>query len=139
MTPDRHFHCDIPVRFKDIDSMGHVNNAVIVTYFEEGRKALFFDAFKDASPGGFNFIMAHLECDYVRPVLLHDRLRLAMWVSAIGTKSFTLAYRLVDAADDERVFAEGASAQVCYDYHQRTSIAIPPPLRNALAIYHLPD
>ena len=30
---------DIEVRFRDIDSMGHVNNAVFLTYFEEGRKA----------------------------------------------------------------------------------------------------
>lgn len=29
---------DIPVRFRDIDPMVHVNNAVFFTYFEEGRK-----------------------------------------------------------------------------------------------------
>ncbi|MBU2497282.1 MAG: thioesterase family protein, partial [Proteobacteria bacterium] len=30
---------ELAVRFRDIDAMGHVNNAVFFTYFEEGRKA----------------------------------------------------------------------------------------------------
>ncbi len=35
------FKTQIFVRFRDIDNMGHVNNAVFFTYFEEGRKAFF--------------------------------------------------------------------------------------------------
>ena len=29
----------ISIRFKDIDAMGHVNNALYFTYFEEARKS----------------------------------------------------------------------------------------------------
>jgi len=29
---------DITIRFRDIDSMGHVNNAVYFTYFEEDER-----------------------------------------------------------------------------------------------------
>ncbi len=118
--------------------MGHVNNAVIFTYFEEGRKALFMDAFKESAPGGFNFILAHIECDYVLPVHLEDRLVLEMWVTAIGTKSFKLAYALVDETDANRAFARGSSIQVCYDYHRKRSIPVPHALKQALTTYHLP-
>ena len=31
------FSLEIDVRFRDIDAMGHVNNAVFFTYFENGR------------------------------------------------------------------------------------------------------
>ena len=118
--------------------MGHVNNAVIFTYFEEGRKALFYDAFRESVPGGFNFMVAHLECDYILPVRLEDRLLLTMWVTAIGTKSFGLAYALMDAADVNRIFAKGSSVQVCYDYRQRQSVPVPQTLKKALLAYHLP-
>ena len=84
------FQSSVDVRFIDIDAAGHVNNAVIFTYFEEGRKALFYDAFRESVPGGFNFMVAHLECDYILPVLLEDKLLLNIGVTAIGTKSLDL-------------------------------------------------
>ena len=132
------FRCSITIRFRDIDAMGHVNNAVIFTYFEEGRKALFLDAFKESAPGGFNFILAHIECDYVLPILLDDRLVLEMWVTAIGTKSFKLAYALVDETDTDRIFARGSSVQVCYDYYHKRSMLVPQALKQALTAYHRP-
>ncbi len=135
MDPKHAFQSRIEIRFNDIDAMGHVNNAAIVTYFEEGRKALFCDTLKGSTPGGFNFIVARLECDYILPVRLEDRLLLNMRVSAIGTKSFGLAYTLIDATDENRVFARGSSVQVCYDYHRRQSIPVPEALKNTLSVY----
>lgn len=131
------FKTHVDVRFIDIDAAGHVNNAVIFTYFEEGRKALFYDAFKESAPGGFNFMIAHLECDYRLPVRLEDRLLVHTWVTAIGTKSFELAYILMDADDEKRIFAQGASVQVCYDYRRGQSIPVPGNLRMALADYFI--
>lgn len=129
------FTCNVTVRFKDIDAMGHVNNAVILTYFEEGRKALLHDELKPIAPNGFEFILARIECDYLLPVRLDDRLRLAMAVIAFGTKSFTLAYTLMDRKDETRIFARGTSIQVCYDYGQRQSIPVSDALKSALAPY----
>ena len=139
MNRRKKFKAPIEVRFKDIDAMGHVNNAVIFTYFEEGRKALFYETLKESVPGGFNFIIARPECDYILPVRLDHRLRLDMWVTAIGTKSFRLAYALVDATDENHVFANGASVQVWYDYRQHQSVPVPQSLKTALLTYHLPS
>ncbi|WP_372677480.1 acyl-CoA thioesterase [Desulfosarcina sp.] len=139
MSRKQPFQSRISSRFNDIDAMGHVNNAVIFTYFEEGRKALFYDAFRESVPGGFNFMVAHLECDYILPVRLEDRLLLNLWVTTVGTKSFGLAYALMDEADVNRIFAKGSSVQVCYDYRQRRSVPVPPTLKKALLAYHLPD
>lgn len=135
MYPKHAFKTHVDVRFIDIDAAGHVNNAVIFTYFEEGRKALFYDAFKESVPGGFSFMVAHLECDYRLPVRLEDRLLVHTWVTAIGTKSFELAYILMDADDEQRIFAQGSSVQVCYDYRRGQSIPVPANLRMALADY----
>ena len=138
MNRKQPFQSRISIRFNDIDAMGHVNNAVIFTYFEEGRKALFYDAFRESAPGGFNFMVAHLECDYILPVRLEDRLSLNLWVTTIGTKSFGLAYALMDEANADRIFAKGSSVQVCYDYRQHRSVPVPQALKKALVAFHLP-
>ncbi len=132
MTGGDLFSIGIDVRFRDLDAMGHVNNAVMFTYFEEGRKHFFFGAFKGASLKDFNFILASIRCDYLHPVRLEDKPRLWMWVEDIGRKSFSLAYRLTADGDKDFVFARGRSVQVCYDYSSGRSIPVSDRMREVL-------
>ena len=129
------FCAPIDVRFRDLDAMGHVNNAVFFTYFEQGR----FAFFNDASPGGkfpgFHFILAHISCDYLRPVTIDDRLAIEMRVAKIGGKSFTFTYRIVDRTDAGIVFATGESLQVCLDYQYNATVPVSPDLKARLQRY----
>ena len=129
------FEIEIEVRFRDLDALGHVNNAVYFTYFEEGRKNFSKTEFQVSGPSDFTFILAHIRCDYLTPVQLGDRVKLQMWVQNIGTKSFGFGYKLVDVADDARVYAAGESIQVCYDYSASQSIAVPAEMKKKLAVY----
>ena len=129
------FSTHIDLRFRDVDAMGHVNNAVYFTYFEYGRLKFFYsEAQKDKFPG-FAFILAHVSCDFIRPVTLDDTLQLQMWVKEIGGKSFKFHYQLVDAADPAITFATGESVQVCFDYQKNRSIVISEDLHNQLSAY----
>ncbi|MBI5593370.1 MAG: acyl-CoA thioesterase [Deltaproteobacteria bacterium] len=125
----------INVRFRDIDGMGHVNNAVFFTYFEEGRIALFQNFSKDSGFSAFPFILAHISCDYLRPITLNTRLSLEMWVKEIGSKSFGLGYKLTDLSDASIIYAKGESVQVCFDYEENKSIAVPAALKKKLIEY----
>ncbi len=82
------FKIRILVRFRDIDGMGHVNNAVFFTYFEEGRKAFFQKNSTDSDLSVFPFILAHTGCDFINPIRLNTQLSLEMWVKKIGNMSF---------------------------------------------------
>ena len=129
------FEIDIEVRFRDLDALGHVNNAVYFTYFEEGRKNFSKTEFQVSGPSDFTFILAHIRCDYLKPVKLSDRVKLQMWVQNIGTKSFGFGYQLVDAADGALVYAIGESIQVCYDYSANKSTQVPQDMRKKLSEY----
>jgi len=129
------FKIQINVRFRDIDGMGHVNNAVYFTYFEEGRKAFFQSLSTDSGLSVFPFILAHIGCDFLSPVKLDNRLSLEMWVKEIGKKSFGLGYRLVDSADESVIYAKGESVQVCFDYGENRSMAVPDDLKRKLIAY----
>lgn len=129
------FTITVDVRFRDIDAMRHVNNAVYFTYFEEGRKSLFYEITQGTDPSAFNFILAHVSCDYRKPVMLNSRLSLQIWVSEIGRKRFDLKYKLVDTGDDAVVYATGESVQVCFDYKKNQSVEVSEGLREKLCRY----
>jgi acyl-CoA thioester hydrolase len=129
------FNIPIHVRFRDIDSMGHVNNAVIFTYFAEGRLALFNKFSVDSDFSTFSFILAHISCDYLKPITLNSQLLLEIWVMKIGIKSFGLGYKLVDLADASTVFALGESVQVFFDYDNNKPIAVSEGLKQKLIAY----
>jgi acyl-CoA thioester hydrolase len=135
MHSDELFSTNIEVRFRDLDAIGHVNNAVFFTYFEEGRKHFSKKVFEVSDVSDFNFIMAHIQCDFIKPIQFNDRVILQMWVKDIGTKSFSFEYRLVDLSDEAMVYATGKSIQVCYDYQKNRSIEVPAKMRERLTLY----
>lgn len=135
MPGNRIFEINIHVRFKDLDALGHVNNAVVFTYFEEGRKHFFQQHREVSSTASFNFILAHIQCDYLQPITLRNLLQLQMWVGKIGNKSFTFEYRLADRSNKEIVFAKGESIQVCFDYDQNKSMAVSEKMYAVLSEY----
>jgi len=135
MNQPHSFSTNIDVRFRDLDALGHVNNAVFFTYFEEGRKNLFQKRFKVSSPTGFGHILAHISCNFLKPIRVTDRLKLQITVGIIKNKSFSFNYRLTDRGDDSHVFATGESIQVCYDYNLNKSVPVPPALKEKLLVF----
>jgi acyl-CoA thioester hydrolase len=112
----------IVVRFRDIDAMGHVNNAVYLTYFEIARVA-YHQALAGGAPLGatdFDFILAEVTCRYRSPVILGETVLVGIRVGSLGRKSFTFEYEMREQASG-RLVADGQSAQVMYDYGQRCS------------------
>jgi len=116
---------NISVRFKDIDSMGHVNNAVFFTFFEEGRKAFFNKMFNISKLDDINFILAHISCDYLIPIKINDPVTLQLWIGETGSKSFTFIYKLINRKNNLFVYAKGESVQVFFDYKKNCTIPIP--------------
>jgi acyl-CoA thioester hydrolase len=122
----------IQIRWRDLDALGHVNNAVFITYFEFARLAYIRELLgPDAEidrrtmlPVDFQFILAEVTCSYRSPVTLEDKPMVEIWVSEVGRKSFVFQYRMMDERSG-RLLAEGRSAQVWYDYRAGTSVVIP--------------
>jgi len=134
MNQKQTYKTEIPVRFRDLDAMGHVNNAVYFTYFEEARKNFFQDISASGKPD-FPFIMARIACDYLKAVQISDLLAVKMQVSSIGGKSFGLRYELVNRSDESIVFAKGESVQVCFDYKENRTITVPEDLKKKLSAF----
>ena len=136
MPDNEKFTINIDTRFRDLDAMGHVNNAVYFTYFEHGRLNFFKQRFDMFEPSELAFfILAHAGCDFKIPLTLYDRISLQVWVSKIGTKSFDFSYKLVNRSDESIVYAKGESVQVSYDYDQKKPVEIPDRFKKQLSLY----
>lgn len=122
----------IEVTFRDTDAMGHANNAVYLSWFENGRfgywRAMVGD---DADYRQVPFVLGRAEVDFRAPAYGGERLRLGVRLSRIGNRSFDLVYRLENAADG-RLLAEGATVQVMYDYETGSSMDMPAGFRARL-------
>ena len=123
----------IEVRFRDCDLMGHVNNAVYFTYFEQARlvAADTLGLRRSLEQTGLGLILVHGSCDYKAQLKLGDAVDVRMSVAAVGRASFTLHYELVRVRDGT-VVAIGKSVQVIFDYEAGKSAPIPDPLREKL-------
>jgi acyl-CoA thioester hydrolase len=133
MDGNKVFETQITVRFRDLDALGHVNNAVFFTYFEEGRKRFFQNVFHLKKPSQFNFILARITCDFLRPVQMDNAPVLRMDVSGIGEKSFHFRYELAEKSDPSLIYARGESVQVCYDYKIQQTVNVAGEFREKLA------
>lgn len=114
----------IEVRFGDLDAFGHVNNAVIFTYIETGRIRYLVDLGIRSPQAGWNdlaFILAHINCDFRRPIFYGQRVEVGSRVTEIKRSSLRLEHRL--EADGELV-AEGDGVLVHYDYSAQSSTVI---------------
>jgi len=114
------------VRFRDVDAMGHVNNAVFLTYLEEARIA-FLQRF-DAEPA--NMILARVEIDFRAPLEVGDEIEIGVRPARVGEKSFELEY---EVRAGEAVAAEAKTVIVSYDYETGRTVEVPQAWREALA------
>jgi acyl-CoA thioester hydrolase len=114
------------VRFRDVDSLGHVNNAVFLTYLEEARIAYLLPFGADVT----NMILARVEIDFREPLRTGDEIEIGVRPAGVGTKSFELAY---EVRSGDTVAAEAKTVIVSYDYEGGRSVELPEAWREAFA------
>ncbi len=125
---------ELTPRFRDTDAMGHINNAVYVTYLEVARQAYWQELDAESDYRRVPFILAGVKIDFRSEALVRETLELALRCSWIGTKSFGFDYEIREKAS-RRLVVEASTVQVCYDYAAKASIPVPEDLRRRLEAF----
>ena len=118
------------VRFRDLDPMGHVNNAVFLTYVESARVAFLEHLGAATTLEEMAIIVARVEIDFRAPVRFGDEVEVTVRATRFGEKSFDLEHEL---RVGEAVVAEAKTVLVTYDYAKREPVEIPDAWREKLA------
>lgn len=127
----------MPVRWSDLDALGHVNNAKYLTYFEQARITYFADMqLWDGNPTKTGLIMAKVVLEYKMPVFAEDQVRVLSRTSRLGGRSFDTQQAVVCTRDGKDHFAAvGTVTVVVFDYQTNTSVTIPDEWRAKLIAY----
>ena len=126
---------NIQIRFRDTDGMGHINNAVFLTYLELARIEFFKTLFEVKESHDISFILARVEIDFRIPINLKDEPVVVLWVKTIGNTSWVFGYSIVDANDNNKIFANATSVQVVFNYKTNQKENITPDFRTKLERY----
>ncbi len=113
------------VRFRDCDPMGHVNNAVYLTYLENARFALW------KAQGMQGVILARAEVDYRAQARYGDELETRIRLEGLGRSSFRYEYEVVDVATD-RIVITARTVQVHFDYEKQEPVELSDAVREKL-------
>ena len=128
------FSCPMPLRWSDEDRNGHVNNARVVTLFEEARLQASAVWLRGADFGPR--LVRSLTVDYLHPLHYGPVTTAKVWVTRIGTTSFVLHHEIHQAG---RACAVGRTVMVNVDEQTSRPTPIDATLRDALSTALIPD
>lgn len=132
------YYTPMTVRYGDMDTLGHVNNAKYLTYMEQARIGYFRDnELWDGSVSKLGMIVACISIDYKLPLTMDDG-TVQVWtrVSRLGTKSFDVENLIIaDRQGSPAIAASATAIIVVFDYTQQSTAAMPDEWREKIKAY----
>jgi acyl-CoA thioester hydrolase len=108
---DGWYRTTVPVRFRDLDAMGHAHHTLPLIYLEEARAA-FWRELKGTAE--IDYVMAEITLRFHARILYPSQLAVALSVGRVGAKSFTMEFEVRDEAGV--LLSSGSAVHVTYDY-----------------------
>lgn len=106
------FSHPMAVRWREMDALGHVNNAQYLSYVEETRLQ-WFDALESNWQSQHSApIVAAIHIDFRKPLLWPENITVSLYATNKGTKSVTVGHRIVSTENADLVYAEGYTVMV---------------------------
>jgi acyl-CoA thioester hydrolase len=123
----------IPIRWGDMDAMGHVNNTVYFRYMESARLQWMGEWGMPANPRGCGPVIANAFCNFWRQLEYPGDVIVRSYVGALGQRSFDMFHELLRADGGDTVYANGGATVVWVDFPAQRSVPLPAALRQRLA------
>lgn len=119
----------IPIRWGDMDAMGHVNNTVYFRYMEVARLDWLHAIGGPPDPRGSGPVIVNAFCNFVRQLTFPGDARVRHYVCNPGRSSFD-TYLTIERVDEPGVlYAEGGATTVWIDYRAQKSVPLPAHVR----------
>jgi acyl-CoA thioester hydrolase len=120
----------LPVRFRDLDPMGHAHHTLPLVYLEEARAAFWRELRGSAGLDAIDYVMAEVTVRFHARILYPAEIEVALAVSDVGSKSFRIDFEIRDGGG--ALLSSGSTAQVAFDYAAGVSKPLDPEVRERL-------
>tara|TARA_R100001143_G_C3360441_1_gene135120 strand:+ start:9900 stop:10349 length:450 start_codon:yes stop_codon:yes gene_type:complete len=125
--PDSFYHwTEMKVRFRDLDPLNHVNNAVFNSYFEEARIDLVNNVaeFRNSMSQGKSFVLVHMELDYLKPILYGETILIGSALDELGNSSIK-GFQAIYEKESKELKAVCKTTGVWFDLNTQRPTRIP--------------
>ena len=122
----------IPIRWGDMDAMGHVNNTVYFRYMEQARISWFDGLGVRLSPRGEGPVIINASCTFMKQLVYPGDVEVRTYAGKVGNSSFETWLEMRPSYDPETVYAEGAAKVVWVDLDRGKSTALPEKIRQVI-------
>lgn len=117
---------EIPIRFRDLDPLNHVNNALFNTYYEEARIRFIqqVPAFSASLQEGFSFVLANINIDFIHPAEYPGSLLIGSGIQKMGNSSIS-SFQAIYRSDDKKLVSVAEAHGVWFDLEQQQPSRLP--------------
>lgn len=123
----------IPMRWGDMDAMGHMNNTVYFRYMEIARLQWLMSIGHPPDPKGIGLVIANAFCNFIHQLEFPAEVRVRSYVSSPGRSSFD-TWATMERVDRPGVIcASGGATAVWVDFPAQKSVPLPERLRQLIA------
>lgn len=126
------YEMQLPIRWGDMDAMGHVNNTIYFRYMEIVRLDWLRSLGVKLDPTVEGLVIINAFCTFHKQFEFPGDIRVKMYVSDVGRSSFE-SWALMERVDQPgTVYASGGATTVWVDFPKQKSLPIPDWLRTHL-------
>ena len=127
----------MPIRWGDMDAMGHVNNTVYFRYIESARIAWLeqVGALPDPAGAAEGPVIVNAHCSFLKQLTYPGEIEVSTWVGPPGRSSFDVTHEIRLVGPDGQagaLHAEGGAKVVWVDFKAEKSRPLPERLRGLL-------
>jgi acyl-CoA thioester hydrolase len=128
---DIFFQTVVPLRWRDLDAYGHVNNSNFLTLLEEARIAWFRTLAGPWRSAQAEPVVARIEINYLKPMMHPANIRATLALERLGNSSLTIKHQLIDQSDGG-IYADARTVLVWVDPSTGQSTPLPDSVRENL-------
>jgi acyl-CoA thioester hydrolase len=123
----------VPMRWGEMDALGHMNNVCYFRYFEQARIS-WFDSLKiDYRAGSEGPILGTMSCKFVTPAVYPVDIEVTTYVGKPGRSTFMMFHEMFRAGEPSKLYAEAYAVMVWIDVSQGKSRILPEWMRKELS------
>jgi acyl-CoA thioester hydrolase len=119
----------IPIRWGDMDAMGHVNNTTYFRYLEIARLEWLFKVGGPPDPAGFGPVIVNAFCNFIRQLEYPGDVLAKQYVANPGRSSFDTFVTLERSDQPGVLYATGGATTVWLNIPQGKTVPLPDWLR----------
>lgn len=122
----------LPIRYNDLDTLGHVNNTATSIYLEQARCDLLYPLIGEHRKAEIDIVIARLTIDFRRELTYPGIVDVGTSATKIGNSSFHLVHGLFKSGSDDCV-TTAETICVWFSLSRRTSMTPPEDLKSGVA------